>query len=54
MKSFLEEYGIVIVVAVVIIALIGVALFFKGAGTEAIKGYLNNFLAESQKEGATS
>lgn len=44
MKSFLEEYGIVIVVAIVILALIGVAIFFRTTGTTSIQGQLNNFL----------
>ena len=48
MKSFLEEYGIVIVVAIVIIALIGVALFFKTRGVNSIEGFLNNFLNEGE------
>lgn len=45
MKSFLEEYGIVIVVAVVIIALIGLAVIFSGdAGVGRIQGFLTQFL----------
>lgn len=45
MKSFLEEYGIVIVVAIVIIALIGLAVVFSGdAGVGRITGFLTQFL----------
>lgn len=51
MKSFLEEYGIVIVVAVVIIALIGVAVWFKTNGTASIKDWLSQFI---EKGGLTN
>ena len=44
MKSFLEEYGIVIVVAIVILALIAVAVFFKTTGASSINGMLNRFM----------
>lgn len=51
MKSFLEEYGIVVVVAIVIIALIAVALFFQDKGVNSIKGFLNNFLEKGNLNG---
>lgn len=46
MKSFMEEYGIVVVVAIVIVALIAVAVVFKNSGTTSIKEMLNNFLTQ--------
>ena len=49
MKSFLEEYGIVVVVAIVILALIGVAIFFRGEGVNSIEGQLNNFLSAANE-----
>ena len=44
MKSCLEEYGIVIVVAIVILALIAVAVFFKTTGADSINGMLQRFM----------
>lgn len=44
MKSFMEEYGIVVVVAIVILALIGVAMFFRSSGSQSIRDTLAGFL----------
>lgn len=54
MKAFLQEYGIILVVVIIMLALIGVAVFLRHPGPETMKGYLNNFVEESQKEGTMS
>lgn len=46
MKSFMEEYGIVVVVAIVIVALILIATAFKTSGSQSIVSMLNNFLTK--------
>lgn len=43
MKSFLEEYGLVVVVAIVVLALVAVAFFFKTSGTKGIQSNLQKF-----------
>lgn len=53
MKSFLEEYGIVIVVAIIILMLIGVAVIFRTSGKNSILSILNNFMGQAGNVGAT-
>ena len=53
MKSFLEEYGIVIVVAIIILMLIAVAVIFRTSGKNSILGVLNNFMNQAGNVGAT-
>ena len=42
MKSFMEEYGIIIVVIIVLTALIATAYVFKDNGTESFKSVFNS------------
>lgn len=53
MKSFLEEYGIVIVVAIIILMLIAVAAIFRTSGKNSILSVLNNFMKQAGNVGAT-
>ena len=48
MKTFMEEYGKVIVVAIIVVALITVALLFKTSGMESINGIWKNFMTKSE------
>lgn len=44
MSTFLEEYGKVIVVIIIVAALIGLALWFKKTGTENATSSFNSFM----------
>ena len=44
MSAFLEEYGKIIVVIIVVAALIGLAVLFKGIGTKNATGSFNTFM----------
>jgi hypothetical protein len=44
MSAFLEEYGKIIVVIIVIAALIGLAILFKTVGTENATGSFDKFM----------
>lgn len=43
MKAFLEEYGLVIVVIIVVAVLIGLAVYFSQSGREKITKTYNSF-----------
>ena len=43
MKSFVEEYGKVIIVAIVMVALIAIAILFANGGTDSLKSIFTNF-----------
>ena len=43
MKAFLEEYGLVIVVIIVVAVLIGLAVYFSQSGKEKITNTYTNF-----------
>lgn len=43
MKAFLEEYGLVIVVIIVVAVLIGLAVYFSQSGKEKITKTYNSF-----------
>ena len=44
MSAFLEEYGKIIVVIIVIAALIGLAILFKSTGTKNATGSFDKFM----------
>ena len=44
MSAFLEEYGKIIVVIIVIAALIGLAIMFKHTGTKNATGSFDKFM----------
>ena len=44
MSAFLEEYGKIIVVIIVIAALIGLAILFKSTGSENATGSFDKFM----------
>ncbi len=44
MSAFLEEYGKIIVVVIVIAALIGLATIFKNSGSSNAQGSFNSFM----------
>ena len=44
MSAFLEEYGKIIVVIIVIAALIGLAILFKTTGTKNATGSFGSFM----------
>lgn len=43
MKSFLEEYGLIIVAIIVVAALIGLAIYFKTSATDKAQGNFDTF-----------
>ena len=47
MKSFMEQYGMIMVVGFIVLALISVAMFFRGSGTNSITNFLNEFMERS-------
>ena len=59
MSAFLEEYGKIIVVIIVIAALIGLAILFKTTGSknatgsfDKFMGVANNAVTDAQHDGA--
>lgn len=45
MKAFLEEYGLVIVVIIVVAVLIGLAVYFSRTGRENITNTYDSFVS---------
>lgn len=48
MKAFLEEYGLVIVVIIVVAVLISLAVYFSGSGRDKITETYDSFTAGAQ------
>lgn len=49
MKSFLEEYGLIIVAIIIIAALIGLAIFFKNNASKNAKDNFRTFTSKAQE-----
>lgn len=54
MKTFMEEYGTVVVVAIIVLALIGVGLFFRSEGSESIRNTVKGFLNQAELDSAVA